>query len=151
MKTVDSRPLRESDLTEMAIALRGSVLPLMRRLRRYVQAPLTATQLAALGTIIRHGPMSLSALAGHEQLSRSMVTKVVDSLVDHGFARREKDQRDGRVSLVSPTEAAEAWLQEGRQLRNQWLIDRLRILTPEEQRRIRDALPALGKLADENV
>src|SRR4029077_235143 len=58
------------DVAALASQLRLSVFRLARKLRREREAGVTPTLLAALSTIERHGPLTPSALAQHEQIKK---------------------------------------------------------------------------------
>ncbi|WP_433385088.1 MarR family winged helix-turn-helix transcriptional regulator [Micromonospora sp. KLBMP9576] len=80
-----------------------------RRLRhrtREALAPwdVTPGQSRALGTLIRHGELRLSALAEHLRIAPRSATEVVDDLERRGLVRRRPDPADRRATLVAPTE-----------------------------------------------
>jgi DNA-binding MarR family transcriptional regulator len=80
-----------------------------RRLRhasRESLAPweVTPSQLRALGTLMRHGPVRPSALAKHLGIAPRSATEVVDALEDRGLVRRETDPDDRRATLVVVTD-----------------------------------------------
>lgn len=80
-----------------------------RRLRhasRESLAPweVTPSQLRALGTLMRHGPVRPGALAGHLGIAPRSATEVVDALEDRGLVRRETDPDDRRATLVVVTD-----------------------------------------------
>ncbi|MEU9509683.1 MarR family winged helix-turn-helix transcriptional regulator [Micromonospora sp. NPDC048170] len=80
-----------------------------RRLRhrtREALAPwdVTPGQSRALGVLIRHGALRLSALAEHLRIAPRSATEVVDDLEARGLVRRRPDPADRRATLVTPTE-----------------------------------------------
>jgi DNA-binding MarR family transcriptional regulator len=80
-----------------------------RRLRhasRESLAPweVTPSQLRALGTLMRHGPVRPSALAKHLGIAPRSATEVVDALEERGLVRRETDPDDRRATLVVVTD-----------------------------------------------
>jgi DNA-binding MarR family transcriptional regulator len=135
---------------ETVAVLRAAVLVLARRLRYQVAGDdvLSATELAVLGRIGRCGPMTPGQLAKAEHVQPPSMTKVIESLEGRGMLRREPHPTDGRQYLVSRTEAAEAFVEESRQLRTAWLASHLAGLSPADQRAIAAAAPALAKLAE---
>ena len=62
--------------------LRVALARLSRRLRRHELAGLTPTQLAALATIEKAGPMRLGDLAAAEGIAPSTLTRLVTALED---------------------------------------------------------------------
>lgn len=132
---------------ELAAALRVSVMRLSRRLR-YERAhqELTLTQLATLGTLDRHGPLTPRELAEHEKVQPPSMTRVLAGLEQQGLITRTPHPRDGRQHLVTLTDQAKAMLREDRRRREAWLAKRLTELTPQEREVLREAAPILDKL-----
>jgi DNA-binding MarR family transcriptional regulator len=132
----------------LASSLRLSVMRLARRLRaERADESLTLTQLATLGTLQRHGPMTLGELAAHEKVQPPSMTRIVSSLEDRGLVVRGPHRADGRRVVVSITAEASARLAEDRRRRDAWLARRMRELTPDEHDALRRAAPVLEKLA----
>jgi DNA-binding MarR family transcriptional regulator len=134
------------DTTPIAARLRLSATRLARRLRQESDAALTPSQLSALSSIERHGPVTLGTLAEHERVAPPSVTKVVGKLIDAGLAERRLDDRDRRIAWVSITSAGDDRLTQIRQRKNAWLAARLAELDVDQRRRITDALDALDAL-----
>jgi DNA-binding MarR family transcriptional regulator len=57
----------------------------------------------ALGVLMRHGALRLSALAEHLHIAPRSTTEVVDGLQDRGLVERRPDPDDRRAVLVAPT------------------------------------------------
>jgi DNA-binding MarR family transcriptional regulator len=140
--------LDDEVLADTAARLRLGATRLARRLRQQSETDLTPTQLAALATIDRCGPLPVGALAAAEQVAAPTATKVVDKLVAAGLVARRPDPADGRVSLLSLTGAGAALLGEIRARRTAWLVTRLGGLSPAELESLRDALEVLERLVD---
>ena len=85
------------DVTRLRVALAR----LSRRLRRHELAGLTPTQLAALATVERSGPMRLGDLAAAEGIAPSTLTRLVTALEDSGFVQRCADH-EHRLSRNRP-------------------------------------------------
>ena len=94
--TSDEAPV---DVTRLRVALAR----LSRRLRRHELAGLTPTQLAALATVERSGPMRLGDLAAAEGIAPSTLTRLVTALEDSGYVRRFADPSDARASTLAIT------------------------------------------------
>src|SRR4051812_21479400 len=86
--------------TPEAIAgrLRLSATRLARRLRQEAQTGLSPSQLSALAMVERHGPLTLGALADHEQVAPPTITRVVVKLEADGLLTRQPDPDDRRVT-----------------------------------------------------
>jgi DNA-binding MarR family transcriptional regulator len=63
----------------------------------------SVTQCYTLSALIRMGAPSLQALADEMFLDKSTTSRVVDSLVRKGYARRVPEPVDGRIVRVEPT------------------------------------------------
>jgi DNA-binding MarR family transcriptional regulator len=63
----------------------------------------SVTQCHTLSALIRMGAPSLQALADEMFLDKSTTSRVVDSLVRKGYARRVPEPVDGRIVRVEPT------------------------------------------------
>ncbi|WP_426573261.1 MarR family winged helix-turn-helix transcriptional regulator [Aquihabitans sp. McL0605] len=131
---------------ELAAGLRLSVTRLARILRQQADASLSPTQLAALATITRSGPLPIGTLADEEQIGAPAATKIVDKLQASGYVVRESDPADRRVSRVSTTPAGEALMAEIRARKTAWLTNRLEALPPHELATLTDALVVLEHL-----
>ena len=132
----------------LSSSLRLSVMRLARRLRAEgADESLTLTQLATLGTLDRHGAMSLGELAAHERVQPPSMTRIVSALEHRRLVVRGPDHDDGRRVVVSITGAARALLAEDRRRRDAWLARSLRELTAAERDALRRATPVLEKLA----
>jgi DNA-binding MarR family transcriptional regulator len=135
------------DVTRLRVALAR----LSRRLRRHQLAGLTPTQLAALSTVERAGPLRLGDLAAAEGIAPSTLTRMVAVLEELGYVRRDADPRDARASTLAITAKGHQTLEhlrdEGTALLTQWLS----LLPPNQRLAIATALPALEALAEPEV
>jgi DNA-binding MarR family transcriptional regulator len=143
---VTAKRKREDEIADLASRVRATITPLARQLRHHTSEGLTASQLSALGTIGRKGPITLGDLANQEHVSPPMVTKVVGGLETQGLVERRNDPTDRRVTWVSLTPAGKAWLEEVRARRTSWLAERISTLTPEETEALTGALSVLERL-----
>ena len=132
----------------LASTLRISVMRLARRLRaERADETLTLSQLATLGTLDRHGPMTLGELAAHERVQPPSMTRIVAGLEEHGLVVRKAHATDRRLVIVHLTDEAMGLIAADRRRRDAWLARRLRELTPDEHEALRRAVPVLEKLA----
>jgi DNA-binding MarR family transcriptional regulator len=123
---------------------------LARRLRQQADTGLTPSQLSALVSVERHGPVTLGSLAEHERVAPPSVTKVVSKLEAAGLVDRRVDMNDRRVMWVSLTAAGQNRLTKTRERKNAWLTARLAQLDDEQRRVLADALDALDALSMES-
>jgi len=127
--------------------LARSVARLNRRLRQERQTDLTPTQLSVLGSILKLGPATPSAIAAHERVQPPSITRTLTCLVDEGLALREPHPDDGRQVLISVSDKGDAVLAEERNRRDEWLAQRLADLTTAERKTLREATALMERLA----
>jgi len=136
----------------LASALRISVSRLARRLRaerlaKGLEPGLSDTQLAALAALERHAAMTPGELADHEKVQPPSMTRVIAALEERGLVTRGPHATDRRQVVLAVTEPGRVVVQQSRQLREAWLAQRLRELTPQERATLRAAAPILEKLS----
>jgi DNA-binding MarR family transcriptional regulator len=135
-----------AEVGPLAARLRAVLGPLSRELRQQASEPLTATQVSVLVTIHRHGPLALGEVASRERLSPPMISKVVDALEQADFVERVRDREDRRVWMVSATEAADRWMEQGRARRDAWIAERLELMDDADRHLLARAVPLLERL-----
>jgi len=108
---------------------------------------LSATHVAALATLNRHGPLPLGELAAVEKVAPPSMTRVVARLADEGLVDRERKPGDRRQVVISITEAGVALLAADRRRRDEWLSARLTELSEDEVRALHAVIPVLDRLA----
>jgi DNA-binding MarR family transcriptional regulator len=82
----------------------------LRHLSRETLEPwdVTPSQSRALGVLMRHGVMRLSALSEHLRIAPRSATEVVDGLEERHLVERRPDPSDRRATLVALTEQGDA-------------------------------------------
>lgn len=128
--------------------LRVVIVRLSRELRRHSIGGLTPTQLSALTTVERCGPVRLGELAASEGITPSTLTRLVSVLEERGYVDRRTDPGDARSSRVAVTARGQRLLARNRDETTAALAARLNELTPEQRMLLDQALPALEQLAD---
>jgi DNA-binding MarR family transcriptional regulator len=136
----------------LATALRISITRLARRLRaermaKGLEPGLSDTQLAALAALERHSVMTPGELADHEKVQPPSMTRVIAVLEERGLVMRSPHATDRRQVVLTVTEQGRAVVQQSRRLREAWLAQRLRELSPQERALLRAAAPVLEKLS----
>jgi DNA-binding MarR family transcriptional regulator len=132
----------------LASALRLSVMRLARRMRaERAETSLSLTQLAALATLERHGPLTPGELAAHERVQPPSMTRVVASLQDAGLVLRRPHPTDGRQVLLEVGPDGVALLREDRRRREAWLTRALAEVDDDERDVLRRAVEVLDRLA----
>jgi DNA-binding MarR family transcriptional regulator len=142
--------VRAETAEEIAGRLRLSATRLARKLRQEAQTGLTPSQLSALAAIDRHGPVTLGALADHEQVAPPSVSRVVAKIEADGLVTRQPDPADRRVTKVALTPKGRALLSASRRRKTEWLTTRLEDLGPEPRARLAEVLDILEALTTDS-
>jgi DNA-binding MarR family transcriptional regulator len=137
-------PLAATDVARLRVA----IARLSRWLRRHELAGLTPTQLSALATVDRIGPLRLGDLAAAEGIAPSTLTRLVTVLEERGYVERCPVPGDARASTLSISAAGHEVLERIREQSTILLAGRLRTLTAEQRAALVVALPALERLAE---
>ena len=138
-----------SSIAELAALLRPSLLRVTRVIRNQrADMSVTLTQLSAMGTLYKNGPMSAGELAACERVQPPSMTKVLANLEERGLVRRDAHPTDRRQAIIVITDDGLALLDEERRSRDAWLNQRLAQLTPEDRLALRNVVPVLDKLAE---
>jgi DNA-binding MarR family transcriptional regulator len=140
-------PEVDHDLVE---SLRLTVGRLARRLRQQAQGQVTASQLSALASIGRLGPITLGRLASVERLRPPTVTRIVANLEESGLVARTTDASDRRVSRVAVTESGRELLETTRTRKDAYLATRLATLGKADLDVLREATAVLERLLEED-
>jgi len=128
---------------ELAPRLRWAITRMARRLRQEAGTDLGPSQVAALATVERHGPLSPSELADLERIKRPTATRIVRHLETAGLVERVKDPEDGRASILSATPDARELLKRLRARKTAYLARRLAAMDAEDRRTLEKAAELL--------
>lgn len=139
----------ESDAERgLASRLRLAVVRLTRRLRaQRVNSAISLTQVSALSTLHKCGPLTPGELAAKEGVQPPSMTRVIAALEEFGFATRRPHPTDGRQAIVELTEAGLAYIDEEVSAREAWLDKRLAELTPEDRAVLSRAAEIIDRMA----
>jgi DNA-binding MarR family transcriptional regulator len=109
------------------------------------------TQIAALATINRDGPMTLGDLAAAEQVQPPTITAAVGRLEAQGLVKRQRATAgDRRVVHVETTPEGRKLIDRQRSRRTAYLAQRLRDLSPDELETLADATVILDRILAED-
>lgn len=122
---------------------------LSRRLRQEAEAGITPSQLSALATLDRTGPLALRDLAAAERITSSTLTRIVAALETEGLIERVTDPNDRRCNLVSVTRAGATLINSARDNATRLLAERAAALSAEDADLLAAALPVLESLLEE--
>jgi DNA-binding MarR family transcriptional regulator len=125
---------------EAADRFHSAAIHALRHVRREDPATgLSAARLSALSVLVFGGSRSLGELAAAEQVRPATMTRIAQSLVEDGYARRQADPADGRVVRLSATAKGKRVMQRGRERRVTNLAQLLERLSPAEVAQVRKA------------
>ncbi|MEU7525008.1 MarR family transcriptional regulator [Saccharothrix sp. NPDC042600] len=141
--------MAESDAERgLASRLRLAVVRLTRRLRaQRVNSAISLTQVSALSTLHKCGPLTPGELAAKEGVQPPSMTRVIAALEEFGFATRRPHPTDGRQAIVELTDAGLAYIDEEVSAREAWLDKRLAELTPEDRAVLSRAAEIIDRMA----
>jgi DNA-binding MarR family transcriptional regulator len=125
---------------EAADRFHSAAIHALRHVRREDPATgLSTARLSALSVLVFAGPRTLGELAAAEQVRPATMTRIAQSLVHDGYARREADPRDRRVVRLSATARGRRVMQQGRERRVAHLARVLGRLPDDDVARIHEA------------
>jgi DNA-binding MarR family transcriptional regulator len=134
---------------ELAARLRLAITRTARRLRQESGTDLGPSQVAALATIERQGPLAPSELAERERIKRPTATRVLARLAEAGLVVRIPDPSDGRSAIVSISPDGRALLRRLRQRKTAYLAKRLRELPDRDVQALARAAEVLEGILEE--
>ncbi|TDT42221.1 DNA-binding MarR family transcriptional regulator [Streptomyces sp. BK208] len=123
-----------------AVQASREVRAVISRLRRRILKAsevedLTLSQSSVLARLSDQGGVTASELAATEGVRHQSMTATVTALASMGLVARHPDPDDGRRLLITLTAEGVRRVEEGRQVRTEWLADRLQARCTEEERR----------------
>jgi DNA-binding MarR family transcriptional regulator len=133
----------------LAADLRLAVGRLARKLRQVQLGGLSSSQVSALASVERLGPVRLGDLAAAEGVTGPTLTKIVAHLETIGLVTRAADEADRRAARITLTAEGRERLVRIRSDRDAFLEQRLGALDPDARATLAAALPVLRALADE--
>ncbi len=138
-----SQPPADANL---AAQLRLSVARLHRRLRQSADPGLTISQLSALASIERSGPITLGDLARVEQVQPPTMTALAGKLETAGLVERSIDAADRRVHRVTVSPHGVRLLARHRKQKNAYLERRLATLSASDRATLARACDIMEEL-----
>ncbi len=135
---------------ELDVGRLGNAFDRTSRLLRRSALPgdLSTVAASTLYTLVHQGPARLTALASAEHVTQPAMTQVVARLEAAGLVVRGADPDDGRVVVVSATDAGRDLSDRRRDGRAAVLADLLAQLPDDDVARLHEAIPALERLVE---
>lgn len=136
------------DRTDDVDRLRVAVLRLARRIRTRSSGTITPSQLFTLGTIVRHGRLTVGQIAELEHVKPPSASKIVAALESEGLVGRRPSSDDRRCTFIVATPAGHEHLEQVRTAGRGWISEQLVGLDADEIAAIERAIPALERLLE---
>jgi DNA-binding MarR family transcriptional regulator len=136
------------DIGALATRLRVEIGRLKRQVRQHGRGDLTPSQVSALASVDRFGPVRLGELARIEAVAPPTLTKIVAGLEERAFLLRREDPNDRRSALVELTRRGRRALEGVRNERNAFLAQRVATLSHDERVALVHAIELLTRLAE---
>lgn len=131
----------------LANRLRLAVVRLNRRLRaQRTDESITLTQVSALSSLHKCGPMTPGELAARERVQPPSMTRVIAALEERGLVSRRPHPSDGRQAIVSVTDDGKAYLNAEAAARERWLDHRLAELSEGERELLARAVAIIDRM-----
>lgn len=147
-ETADAASSDEGRDVELAARLRLAITRMARRLRQESGSPLSPSQVAALATIERHGPLAPSELAERERIKRPTATRVLNRLIEARLVERIPDPDDGRSAIVSASAEGRALVRRLRRRKTAYLATMMRELSPGDLEALARATEVLERIVE---
>jgi DNA-binding MarR family transcriptional regulator len=142
---------RHTARTDRIDHVAGHLVPdaavLCRLLVKEVRGEVSRTDAGVLYTL-SDGPRRLTELAELEGLAQPTMTLLVQRLEQRGWVKRERDADDGRVVVISVTEAGRTTLEDFRSRVGAALRAHMDAMSDEQIAALETATEALGSLVD---
>ncbi len=126
--------------------LRLVLLRVARRIRTNSISSITPSQLAVLGTVLRHERLTIGQIAEYEHVKPPSVSKIVAALESLGYVERATDPNDRRCTFITASRAGHAYADEIRTAGRTWLAEQVDGMDPTDIAAIEAAVPALERL-----
>jgi DNA-binding MarR family transcriptional regulator len=132
-----------------AAVVRRAATALAARARAERGGRLSLNQVAVLGRIATHGPITPGEVAAQLRMLPQSLTRTFAHLEGEGLVVRTPDPGDGRQHLLSVTAAGRSALRAEMAPRDRWLARTMNdVLTPEERDRLLEAAELMLRLVE---
>ncbi len=138
--------MSDLDPADLAARFRQALMPLTRQLRTNVEEGMTPSQMSALSTVAREGPIALGDLAAAERVTPPMATKLANALAEKGLVERLPCPDDKRVVRLALAPEGRLLLDRSHSRRNAWLAQKMADLTDDERAALAAAVTVIERL-----
>jgi len=123
-----------AERTRHAAAIRRAATALAARARAERAGELSLNQVAVLGRVSTHGPITPGEVADQLRMLPQSLTRTFAALEAAGYVRRTPDPADGRQALLEATHAGVTALRHEMAPRDRWVARAMaEVLSPDEQ------------------
>lgn len=137
-----------ADEHSLTSRLRLAVMRLNRRLRaQRTSESVTLSQISALSSLHKCGPMTPGELATREGVQPPSMTRVIGALEDMGYISKRAHPNDGRQVIVELTEQGLGYIEADVRAREAWLDARLSELDESERETLSRAAEIIDRMA----
>jgi DNA-binding MarR family transcriptional regulator len=120
----------------------------MRDFRKFMdETGLSFSQINILMRLLHGGSTGVSEIGGQLGVTNAAASQAVDRLVQAGLIERTEDPIDRRAKKLALTPKGRALIEQGIEVRSQWVEGLTDSLTPEQQSMIISALTLLTAAA----
>ena len=145
--TARSKTLRTDRIEHVAGHLLPNAALVTRLLVKQLRTDISRTDASVLNALTG-APRRVTELAELEGLAQPTMTLLVQRLEQRGWVKRKRHADDGRVVLISLTEAGRATLEEFRARVGAALHERMEAMSDEQIAALATATDALASLVD---
>ena len=132
----------DRSLDEIAEALPQRAAMLSRIVLARSAMQVSRIEVGVMSALARR-PRRITELAAHERVTQPGITRLVDRLQQRGWVRRDADPTDGRVVLVSLTDAGHETMDRLRSEYRAVMHEEMTTLDEHEVRTLADAIEIL--------
>jgi DNA-binding MarR family transcriptional regulator len=115
----------------------------------WARQPLPPAQSELLRLTAARPGLTVAEAAEELRVAPNTISTLVGRLTEAGLMNRDRSAHDGRTALLTATDKAQQRLAEFRDLRAELAGEALTRLSPQDQRALARAVPALLRLSDE--
>ncbi len=96
------------------------------------RSKISQAQLGIMFTLLRIENPSVSQLAKLLRISKPNMTPLLDSLIELGYIKRDRDKKDRRILRISLTKEGKAFYEKMKEYNSEAIENGMKSLTPEE-------------------
>jgi DNA-binding MarR family transcriptional regulator len=110
---------------------------------------LSMPQFGILMQVHHRGNCAIGDVSEHFDITSAAASQLVDKLVQNGLIHRDEDPNDRRAKMLNLTDKGQELIQLGVEERFRWVEQLSEKLTPEERKKVTEALILMTRAARE--